>query len=140
MPENYFAGATDTTNIRLFMYDHRRDSTLGQVFISPVWDHFEWLLDVPRERGCLPTDCAVTAYPNPFNATASVSFTLPLPMRVQLRIFNSLGQLVSTLIDENRAAGSHSVLWDASGVASGVYIYQLKAGSFTDSKKMVLMK
>jgi hypothetical protein len=89
---------------------------------------------VPREFALFQN------YPNPFNPVTEIRFDLPEAARVELKIFNSLGQLVSTLIDENRAAGSHSVSWDASGVASGVYIYQLRAGSFTDSKKMVLMK
>jgi hypothetical protein len=101
-------------------------------------DAFMGTVDKPQ---VLPLRFALhEAYPNPFNATTAIRFDLPTAARVELRVFNSLGQLVSTLIDENRAAGSHSVLWDASGVASGVYIYQLKAGSYSDSKKMVLMK
>jgi hypothetical protein len=79
-------------------------------------------------------------YPNPFNATTEIRFELAKATRVQLKVYNTLGQLVTELLDENRAAGSHSITWDGSGVASGIYIYQLKAGSFTDSKKMVLIK
>jgi hypothetical protein len=94
-----------------------------------------------RSASVVPREYALYQnYPNPFNPTTEIRFDLPKAARVELKIFNSLGQQVATLLDENRVAGSHSVKWDGSGVASGVYIYQLKSGSYTDSKKMVLMK
>jgi hypothetical protein len=84
-------------------------------------------------------------YPNPFNPTTEIRFDLPENAPVELKIYNTLGQLVMTLVDEVRPAGVHRIMWDsnnASGasVASGIYIYQLKAGSFVDAKKMVLIR
>lgn len=84
-------------------------------------------------------------YPNPFNPNTEIKFDLPEAVKVQVKIFNTLGQEVATLVDGMRPAGSHSVIWDsksASGVqvASGVYVYQIKAGNFVDSKKMVLIR
>ena len=84
-------------------------------------------------------------YPNPFNPTTVIRFDLPENANVEVNIFNTLGQLVTTLLNEERAAGAYNVAWDArssSGVevAAGLYIYQIKAGSFTDSKKMLLLK
>jgi tetratricopeptide (TPR) repeat protein len=79
-------------------------------------------------------------YPNPFNPVTEIRFDLPEAVRVELKVFNTLGQSVATLVNEPRAAGSYRVSWDGAGLASGLYIYQLKAGNFTDSKKMVLMK
>ena len=84
-------------------------------------------------------------YPNPFNPVTEIQFDLPEAVRVELKVFNILGQEVATLLDAVRPAGAYHVRWDsrsASGVTvgSGVYIYQLKAGSFVDSKKMVLIR
>jgi hypothetical protein len=84
-------------------------------------------------------------YPNPFNPTTTIRYDLPNAGRVQIKIFNTLGQEVTTLIDAVCPAGAYRVTWDsksASGIqlASGVYVYQIKSGSFVDSKKMVLIR
>ncbi|HEY3295406.1 MAG TPA: FlgD immunoglobulin-like domain containing protein [bacterium] len=84
-------------------------------------------------------------YPNPFNPQTEIRFDLPEAVRVELKIYNSLGQLVTTLADQVRPAGSYTLLWDGTSssgsvVASGLYIYQLRAGAFTDAKKMLLMR
>ncbi|UCD63496.1 MAG: T9SS type A sorting domain-containing protein [Candidatus Zixiibacteriota bacterium] len=84
-------------------------------------------------------------YPNPFNLATTISFELPRRGRVNLTVYNILGQRVAVLVDETMPAGSHSVAWDGrneSGhtAASGVYFYRLLAGDHTDSRKMVLVK
>jgi hypothetical protein len=84
-------------------------------------------------------------YPNPFNPNTEIRFDIPEAVRVEVKIFNSLGQEVMTLIDDMRAAGSYTVMWNGKNaggesVSSGMYIYQIKASSFTDAKKMLLMK
>lgn len=79
-------------------------------------------------------------YPNPFNPTTQIRFTLPENSRVQLRLFNSLGQEVATLLNTDAPAGHHTVKLDASNLASGVYFYQLQAGSYRDIKKLILAK
>ena len=79
-------------------------------------------------------------YPNPFNPATTISFSLPHTRYVTLKIFDILGQEVATLVDENIAAGQHKVRWDATGVESGAYFYQLRAGEFVATKKRVLMK
>jgi hypothetical protein len=98
------------------------------------------------ERSVIPTEFACYQnYPNPFNASTEIRYDLPRAVRVQLKVFDILGHEVITLIDGMRPAGAQRVIWDSrstSGVeaASGVYIYQIKAGSFVDSKKMVLIR
>jgi hypothetical protein len=79
-------------------------------------------------------------YPNPFNPTTEISFSLPQTSTVSLEIYNSLGQRVVVLADGSYGAGQHTVEWDAGSVASGVYFYRLitEAGTFT--KKMLLLK
>jgi hypothetical protein len=84
-------------------------------------------------------------YPNPFNPSTTIGFTLPQSAAVSLKIFDINGQLVKTLLNGTRAAGTHRVIWDGTdqsgnGVTSGVYLYRLSAGSFTQTRKMMLMK
>ena len=79
-------------------------------------------------------------YPNPFNPTTNIAFTMPVTSHVTLEVFDVTGRLITTLVDENRSAGSHTVTWDASEVASGVYLYRLQAGDFRKARSMMLMK
>lgn len=79
-------------------------------------------------------------YPNPFNPSTQIKFALPESQDVQLRVYDSMGRLVSTLVSGKMAAGSHQVSFDATRLASGVYIYQLQTGTQTLSKKMLLIK
>ncbi|UCE24558.1 MAG: T9SS type A sorting domain-containing protein, partial [Candidatus Zixiibacteriota bacterium] len=80
------------------------------------------------------------AYPNPFNPTTNISYSLPLYSNVNLAVYDVSGRLVTTLVDGYRDAGVHDVTFDASGLSSGIYVYRLTAGDFTASGKMVLMK
>jgi len=84
-------------------------------------------------------------YPNPFNPTTTIKFSLPESHLVSIKIYNMLGQEVRTLVNEQRNEGNHSIIWngkDNSGnqLASGTYIYRIKAGDFTSTKKMILLK
>jgi len=79
-------------------------------------------------------------YPNPFNPTTSITFDLAQAESVELSIYTIMGQRVATLVNETRAAGTHSVSFDASGLSSGVYMYRLQAGSLVSTKRMTLMK
>ncbi|MBD3233047.1 MAG: T9SS type A sorting domain-containing protein [candidate division Zixibacteria bacterium] len=89
----------------------------------------------------IPTEFALdNAYPNPFNATATISYQLPEASRVNLDIYNVLGQRVTTLVNGNVEAGYHSVSWDASGYSSGIYFYKLAVGDRVFTKRMTLLK
>jgi predicted CXXCH cytochrome family protein len=84
-------------------------------------------------------------YPNPFNPTTSISFALASKEHVQLQIYDIAGNLISTLVDKDMSTGTYRVVWNCmnnSGVkvTTGVYIYKITAGSYTESKKMILMK
>lgn len=79
-------------------------------------------------------------YPNPFNPTTSINFTLAERSNVSLKVFDVLGREVMTLVNSTKDAGNHNVSFDAGDLASGLYIYTIKAGNFTSSKKMMLMK
>ena len=79
-------------------------------------------------------------YPNPFNPSTRVKFFIPQFSNVELRIYDILGSEVSTLINETKPAGTYEVTWFAANLPSGVYFYQLKSGSFLETKKMLLLK
>jgi len=79
-------------------------------------------------------------YPNPFNPTTTIRFSVPKNQKVQLVVYDMLGREVRTLYNDIATAGILTIDFDASGLASGVYIYQLKAGTFFDSKKMIILK
>jgi hypothetical protein len=115
------------------------DTIVGEVDFEP-WYTDTSFLSVPGIGTALPKEFVFDAYPNPFNSTVTLKFEVPEASQVELSIFNTLGQRVATLIDEMRPAGSYHVQWDGSNAASGVYLYQFKAGTYTESRKMVLMK
>ena len=79
-------------------------------------------------------------YPNPFNPGTFIQYNLPHASHVSLKVYNVLGQEVSTLVNETRPAGSYNVHFNGSGIASGVYFYRLQAGSFVQTKKCLLLK
>jgi hypothetical protein len=79
-------------------------------------------------------------YPNPFNPTTTIQFALKTASRVEIILTNMLGQKVATLADQDVAVGTHEIVFDASKFASGVYFYTMKAGSFIETKKMILAK
>jgi len=79
-------------------------------------------------------------YPNPFNVSTTISYTLPYQSNVTLDIYDILGRKVETLNNGNQSAGSHSIIWNADGFSSGVYFYKLTAGEYKHTQKMMLLK
>ena len=79
-------------------------------------------------------------YPNPFNPSTAISYQLSAVSQTTLKVFNILGQEVATLVNEVQQAGVHTVNFNANNLSSGIYFYQLHAGNFVETKKMVLMK
>ena len=79
-------------------------------------------------------------YPNPFNPTKRIQFQLPTTGMVKLTLYNLLGQEIKTLVNEVKDAGTHTVNFDASDLNSGVYVYKIESGSFTQTRKMTLVK
>jgi|AntRauTorckE6833_2_1112554.scaffolds.fasta_scaffold00113_22 hypothetical protein len=79
-------------------------------------------------------------YPNPFNPTTNIDFNLPSSAYVELSVYNTLGQKVATLVNDQMKAGSHSINWDARNMSSGVYLYKIQVGNKIQTRKMILMK
>lgn len=106
------------------------DITIEGVMVSNESEN----LDIPTEL------LLAQNYPNPFNPSTNISYSIPNNSRVLLKVYNSLGKEVATLVNGNQSAGAYSVTWDASSVSSGVYFYQLVAGENIKTKKMILIK
>ncbi len=89
----------------------------------------------------LPTNFILSQnYPNPFNPTTTISFSIPSSAFTSLKIYDILGNEVTTLVNEERPSGNYEVSFDAASLSSGIYFYRLQAGNFLETKKMILMK
>lgn len=123
------------------IFSHEEDGTvIGQY---GVWNRINLAIPTSNEMQTadLPDSYVLSQnYPNPFNPTTQIYFSLPEPQLVELSIYNSIGQKVSTLANGYFSEGMHYVTWNASGFASGVYFYRLKAEGYTKTHKMILMK
>jgi hypothetical protein len=157
-------GATFAPNNVAFQFGYPIDSTwwklypdpplaIGAALLSAVpncvglfWVDFTIFrvfppLSVQRSPVSGPLDFELSQnYPNPFNPTTTIRYGLPHKSAVQLRIFNTLGRQVGTLVQGEQEAGYHEVRLDGSGLASGVYFYRLQAGSFLQTRKLLLLK
>jgi hypothetical protein len=100
-----------------------------------------WLTGVEDRPEGLPTATSLMQnYPNPFNPTTDIEFQVAAGTHVRLWVFDLAGREVAVLVDEKKGPGSYQVTFDASGLASGVYLYQLQTGDGIQTKKMILMK
>ena len=79
-------------------------------------------------------------YPNPFNPTTTISFDIPLRSFVSLKVFDMLGREVSTIVSGELGVGSYTRHWDAVNMPSGIYVYRLQAGTYRETKKLMLLK
>jgi hypothetical protein len=89
---------------------------------------------VPRDYALHP------AYPNPFNPTTVIRYDLPIDGNVSITVYDILGKEVATLVESFETAGYHEAVFNASNMASGMYLYRMTAGSFTDVKKLIVLK
>jgi hypothetical protein len=88
-----------------------------------------------------PTSYALAQnYPNPFNPSTTIRFAIPQTEHVTLKVYDLLGREVATLVNEARTAGSYEAFFDASNLASGVYMYKLSAGAYSASRKLIVVK
>lgn len=128
--------------------DGAATATIASYFgsINPkYYDRFNFETGQPvlnvRTDGVTPTVYALEQnYPNPFNPSTTIRYSIPMAGLVTVKVFNILGQVVATLVNENLEAGSYTANFNASALSSGVYLYKIESGSFTAVKKMMLLK
>jgi hypothetical protein len=119
------------------------DETIG--FISALAPHFpveefERFMAMVKEVQ-IPADFSLSQnYPNPFNPETEIAFNLPEAVKVEIAVYNILGQVVEVLVDTELKVGYYTVRWNGESASSGVYFCRMAAGNFTDTKCMVLMK
>ncbi len=103
-------------------------------------DDFVNYTDITTENS-LPTDYSITQnYPNPFNPSTIISYALPKEEMVTIRVYDILGQVVKTLVNQSQSAGTHNVTFNANNLTTGIYFYSIQAGNFNQVKKMMLLK
>jgi photosystem II stability/assembly factor-like uncharacterized protein len=95
---------------------------------------------VEREISAPLTFTLKQNYPNPFNPSTNISFSIPYKSFVSLKIFDLLGREVATIFSEEISAGYYTRKWNAANISSGIYFYRLQAGSFTETKKLILLR
>ena len=106
-----------------------------------ILEWFEIPVSVGLVNNSIPEEYSISQnYPNPFNPSTTINFSVPKQSKVVLKVYDILGSEVATLVDGFKNAGNYEVNFNASNLASGMYIYTLTAGNFTTSKKMMLMK
>ncbi len=97
--------------------------------------------EVNNNNSIIPSEFSLAQnYPNPFNPSTVIRYQLPVTTHVNITVFNTLGQVVSTLVNGVQEAGYKSVEWDASNIQSGMYFYRLSAGNFVETRKLLLVK
>ena len=135
---NFVSDKYGYTGMISIAYDLRDKN--GAVLSSGIFEHrLEIISTLPKEYALYNN------YPNPFNPVTTIEFDLPISGSVDLKIFNLLGEEVTTLLHEEFEAGRHSVIWDGlnnaqNTVSSGVYFYSITTGSFNAVKKMILIR
>jgi hypothetical protein len=136
----YYYTLPNTINARYVKF-----STLAQAGAWVFVDEYEVLAPVTtgikKQTSSVPTNFNLSQnYPNPFNPSTNINFSLEKPSNVTLSVYNVLGQKVATLVNSFMQAGSYTYQFDASKLASGIYIYRIETGNFVSAKKMILLK
>ncbi len=120
--------------------------------VTQLWDSTSWLnyfrylatwdepVTVKEDKTIVNNYHLYQNYPNPFNPSTTINYQIPKISFVTIKIYDVLGNEIATLVNEEKPTGSYEVDFDGSELTSGIYFYQLKAGNFVETKKMILMK
>lgn len=119
-------------------YDQRSGSS-GDIYAERVTDSGS-LSGVDENSQMLNQYSLYQNYPNPFNPVTTVQYSIPLRSNVILKVYDILGNEIATLVNEEKSSGVYNVTFDAAGLSSGMYLYKLQAGSFVETKKMIIIK
>jgi hypothetical protein len=116
-------------------------NALGMSSWSEVWSFTTSLTAVGEEREEVPREFSLSQnYPNPFNPSTVIRYGLPVQSHVRLEVFNLLGERVQVLVDEEKEAGYHEAVFDATDLSSGMYIYRIRVDSFVATRRVLLIR
>lgn len=96
--------------------------------------------DIDEDKNLISTYSLLQNYPNPFNPNTTISYSIANSEFVELKVYDLLGNQVSSLVNEYKSAGNYSTNFSASGLSSGIYFYRIRSGNFVQSKKLILLK
>jgi len=127
---------------KLYVVEHKNPQWLNSNATTRIWEiTFPGLGTSTEDQDEIVQDFSLEQnYPNPFNPSTNIRYQLPVSSDVSLKVYDMLGREVETLVNSRQSAGTHQVEFDASKLASGVYLYRLRAGSVSLTRQMVLMK
>jgi hypothetical protein len=141
---SFVKGHGTTTEIKSYSYldklDHKKTKLfyrLRQVDFDGSYEYsdvIEIIYDKPESFRLEQN------YPNPFNPSTKITYQVAAPSKVDLKVYNIIGQEVAVLVDELKQTGTYEIIFDASGLSSGIYLCQLKAGEYTEIRKMTVLK
>ena len=138
--------STSFTN-DLVVIDYDQDSFMNIIISNPFGIFsYESLEPYENPSGVVETKGLVLDfnlfqnYPNPFNPSTIINYSIPYQSKVSLVVYDALGRVVNTLVNEEKSAGNHTAELNAANLSSGIYFYQIRAGEFIQTKKMVLLR
>jgi hypothetical protein len=151
LQENYDSGNWENSGLVLYTYDGdgNNSEVLMQDWVSGNWENmfrmlmsYQWTTDVETINPIASEYRLMNNYPNPFNPSTTIEFSISQPGFVSLKVYDILGKEIATLVNEGVPAGSHNVEFRMQNLelSSGIYFYQLKAGNYVETKKMTLLK
>jgi hypothetical protein len=119
-----------------------KDSYIFAGTANRVWRRiYSQITSVDLETGYIPTNIKLYQnFPNPFNPTTNISYSISQPGIVSIIVYDILGRKVATLLNEEKNTGNYSIDFDGVALSSGIYFYQLKVNDFIETKKMVLLR
>ncbi|MBW7886890.1 MAG: T9SS type A sorting domain-containing protein, partial [Bacteroidetes bacterium] len=141
---SYTSAKTDAADLGIVTLRQGNSSAAPQLKIDGIRIGTTWpgtTTGIAERKNTLPAEFSLSQnYPNPFNPATVISYQVPEAGKVTLTVFDMLGREVNVLVNAEQAPGSYSVPFDASQLSSGIYLYQIKAGNFVQTKKMLLLK
>jgi len=141
-----FMGFDPIEKFGVVWFQNWSETTAPYIKLLTVNSHFikyaqSYVVKVEDQVNEVPTEFLLSQnYPNPFNSTSVIKYSIPKLSEVTVKIFNTLGQELATLVNEEKPVGTYELNWNASNLPSGVYFYRLQAGSFVETRKMILLK
>ena len=128
-------------------YDLDKDGDVDIIASIMGTNHVVWYEDtliidgIEQLPGSIPNHYTLSQnYPNPFNPSTTITFSIPKTEFVSLKVYNNLGQEVAALVTDRLTPGSYQYTWDAGSLSSGVYYYKLQAGTYIETKKLILLR